>query len=400
MASVSDSILRNLGGTTINDLNKVLSTSDGDDDDDGIPGINHSPYFDINLINSSTFSTKETFNILSINIQSVNAKFDQLISMLTFLQDHNLSFKAICLQESWLSDYHDVSVFQIPGYNLVHQGKRCCGHGGLMVYIQNQYSYTVRNMYDTSNYWEGLFLDITGPDITNKITLCNIYRPSTSNESNFVIESFISEITPIVEALDKENSNLIFLGDFNLNLLQINERERIQEYFDTFVSRGIFPKITFPTRFSKKRGTLIDQIFCRTRNRESHSSSGIILSALSDHLPCFSCLDILTSSKQKPKYIKKYNNSTEAINSFRAAIEKSISEINFDTDLFTDPNKNYEQLSNILTDAREKHLPAKMQKFNKRKHKLCPWITDGIITSLKYRDKLYKKLKSMPIDSL
>ena len=90
-------------------------------------------------------------------------------------------------------------------------------------------------MYDTSNYWEGLFLDITGPDITNKITLCNIYRPSTSNESNFVIESFISEITPIVETLDKENSNLIFLGDFNLNLLQINERERIQEFLKRHV---------------------------------------------------------------------------------------------------------------------------------------------------------------------
>ena len=37
----------------------------------------------------------------------------------------------------------------------------------------------------------------------------------------------------------------------------------------------------------------------------------------------------------------------------------------------------------------------KVVKANKYKHKLSPWITSGIIHSIKFRDNLYKKLKSL-----
>ncbi len=34
-----------------------------------------------------------------------------------------------------------------------------------------------------------------------------------------------------------------------------------------------------------------------------------------------------------------------------------------------------------------------MVRFNKNKHKKSKWITSGLITPIKYRDNLYKKLK-------
>ena len=49
--------------------------------------------------------------------------------------------------------------------------------------------------------------------------------------------------------------------------------------------------------------------------------------------------------------------------------------------------------------AKEKHLPVKVKKANKYKHKLTPWITSGIIKSIKYKDKLYKTMKSHIPDS-
>ena len=38
-------------------------------------------------------------------------------------------------------------------------------------------------------------------------------------------------------------------------------------------------------------------------------------------------------------------------------------------------------------------MPTKLVKFNKYKHKKSMWITQGIQTSIQYRDKLYKQLK-------
>ena len=38
------------------------------------------------------------------------------------------------------------------------------------------------------------------------------------------IEKFIEEISPIIDITQKENSHAAIVGDFNINLLQVNER--------------------------------------------------------------------------------------------------------------------------------------------------------------------------------
>ena len=38
-------------------------------------------------------------------------------------------------------------------------------------------------------------------------------------------------------------------------------------------------------------------------------------------------------------------------------------------------------------------MPNKLVKFNRYKHKKSAWITQGILTSIRYRDKMYKQLK-------
>ena len=42
---------------------------------------------------------------------------------------------------------------------------------------------------------------------------------------------------------------------------------------------------------------------------------------------------------------------------------------------------------------------SRIMKYNKHKHKKGSWITKGIIRSIKFRDKLYKTLKSTDINS-
>ena len=90
-----------------------------------------------------------------------------------------------------------------------------------------------------------------------------------------------------------------------------------------------------------------------------------------------------------------FNNSASDIEKFCLEVDKNIQSQPFDRNLFSDPNRNYEILHNILLNAKEKYIPVQVKQANKYKHKLSPWITAGIMRSIKFRDNLYKKLKSL-----
>ena len=65
----------------------------------------------------------------------------------------------------------------------------------------------------------------------------------------------------------------------------------------------------------------------------------------------------------------------------------------------TYPNHEYDIFERITVTAYEKHFPNKRVKVNKYKHKLSPWITTGLIKSVEFRNKLYKRLKACPQDN-
>ena len=119
----------------------------------------------------------DTFSVFSLNIQSINAKFDSLMVYLALLAEHSIHFSAICLQETWLDPDHDVSIFHIPGYKLINRAKSCSAHGGLIIYLKDEYTYKERQLCNDSKVWEDLFIDIEHEGLDNKITLANIYRP-------------------------------------------------------------------------------------------------------------------------------------------------------------------------------------------------------------------------------
>ena len=91
------------------------------------------------------------FTILNLNIQSINAKFDNLSAVINNLSSMGLYFGAIRLQETWLSSDADVSLLHIPGYELIHQGSRCTRHGGPVIYLHEQYKYKLQNMHARSD---------------------------------------------------------------------------------------------------------------------------------------------------------------------------------------------------------------------------------------------------------
>ena len=63
------------------------------------------------------------------------------------------------------------------------------------------------------------------------------------------------------------------------------------------------------------------------------------------------------------------------------------------------PNLSYEAFEDFVIRLKDKHMPMKTVRFDKHEHKMTKWVTTGIIKSIKFRDKLYKQLKSIRVNS-
>ena len=83
------------------------------------------------------------------------------------------------------------------------------------------------------------------------------------------------------------NHNVILAGDYNINLLNVNENTLYGEFLDHLMSHSLNPQIRLPTRLSTNNGTLIDNIFCKLFNPSVSTCAGIHINILSDHQPCF-----------------------------------------------------------------------------------------------------------------
>ena len=70
----NDEILRNIGGKSKNNLNEILNNFT--DTDFEIDTFSESPYIDIDSLSEQLTPHTKKFSVLSVNIQSINAKFD------------------------------------------------------------------------------------------------------------------------------------------------------------------------------------------------------------------------------------------------------------------------------------------------------------------------------------
>ena len=68
-------------------------------------------------------------------------------------------------------------MFKMTNYNLVHQAKQCCEHGGLIIYVHDQFKCTQTELIiEQTSGWEYLCVEISNNrQPLTKHVLCNIY---------------------------------------------------------------------------------------------------------------------------------------------------------------------------------------------------------------------------------
>ena len=142
-----------------------------------------------------------------------------------------------------------------------------------------------------------------------------------------------------------------------MDLLRVGENAAIADFMGVLRSNSFVPKITIPTRFSERRATLIDNIFCKLSNNYSHARTGVFTNRISDHQPYFISLDYLTLKKHAPKIVHFVNYDKQSIQKFKNCLIAHDLMNELDQSEFADPNKNYEKLHKILKTAKYTHLP-------------------------------------------
>ena len=180
--TLANDLLMNFGGVEKNSLNNVLQIESSHDNKS--EAFTPSHYYDIDSFIEISKRSHHKFQTLSINIESINAKFNQLRTLVELLDQSNCYIDAFFIQETWLSDAQCdskiIEQYLIPGYHTISLGHKCGRKGGLIIYLKDIYSYSLRDLYTPSSIWEGLFIDVTHKNselLPNKYTLANVYRP-------------------------------------------------------------------------------------------------------------------------------------------------------------------------------------------------------------------------------
>ena len=127
--------------------------------------------------------------------------------------------------------------------------------------------------------------------------------------------------------------------------------------------------------------TLIDNSY--TNSADKNCTSGILIRPFSDHQMYFCMINSnFCYSDQAKKLIEVEVCDHESIQRFITEVSNDNIYNKFQKNLNTNTNYNYEILLKHLLNAKLKHIPKKVKKFNKRRHLREKWMTNEILQEI------------------
>lgn len=375
-------------------LTELYKNDNNEDDIDDSPYSiikNTCNYFEPTDLRNLLSEIDNSLSMFCLNCQGLRAHWDAFCDLINNMNGSNLSssFDVIGVTELYGMSPGE---FSLNGYYPIEFKTRndtMGSRGGVGMYIKNNYQFTQRK--DLSIFiphiLESIFIEI---NINNKsVIIGTIYRPNTPPKAD--IDIFMHTMADLLNQLNKEPKDVFIMGDINIDLLKYIDHPKTNDYLEDIFSQGFIPLITKPSRITNHSATLIDHIY--TNKRETHSSSGIVITDLSDHFGIFS----ITNLSHKKKLIHK------AVSSYRAYTSENVQTFNnllsaadFTTTLDEHcPNAAYKQFMTLYLNAHDIAFPLKTGNIPRKYVKHCPWITKGLVQSSITKSKLlHVKLKT------
>ena len=323
-----------------------------EDEFDNIPKVN-CKYYAPERVATVMNSSKGNFSVFSMNIRSCRKNF---ISLATFLNTYLLKFSLIVLVETWLSADSDEG-FYLNGYNQYNLYRNNYGDG-IKIFYNDSFSFNVlHNFTFVNEFFEVLTFYLRGRNF--KYLICCVYRSPAKNPNVFN-DMFVDQV------LDKfpPNSDIILVGDFNINLYNPLNLRYISQFVNNILSYNYFPIINIATKINENnpitKYSLIDHLWSNFKKGYNHTS-GVIDYLISDHLPIFYFFSNSYNfiSEQTLKFRPMSNFNTQNFIT-------SISNIDFSPIYSSDnPNDAFSSFYDVLFQTFNSAFPIKTKKVNR-----------------------------------
>ena len=169
------------------------------------------------------------------------------------------------------------------------------------------------------------------------------------------------------------------MGDTNIDLLKHHTHLQTGRYLDMLYSHNLLPVKTRPTRITCHTATLYT-------NSVTRLICGIILVDISDHLPIFCTVESSLEKQNGQFYRRDYSKFSPE------AYLQDISAVDWDV-IFAQSNNLHEATARSIGTVKSivnKHAPLEHVSRSKQKLLQKPWISKGILKSIKIKDAMYK----------
>ena len=98
--------------------------------------------------------------------------------------------------------------------------------------------------------------------------------------------------------------------------------------------------------------------------------------------------------KDPVKYVEVQHINPASIDSFKNSIASFDLLLQLDLNDRANPNVNYNILSSVLEQAKNRHLPKKIQRFDRRRHCIEPWMNRELLSLVNKKNDKYRDWKS------
>ena len=316
------------------------------------------------------------FSVLHVNIRSINKNGDEL---LIYLESIDKKFDIICLSETWITGLPVVDDI-FPSYTSFHSIRKNKNGGGCAIYINKKFKASVISEHTINEpFIETVFTQISLPNKNLIVGCC--YRPPNS-----AFDLFQNFIENNVSSIASGPADLIFCGDFNLDMFKINEDSNSENFYQAMNSYSMIPIISRPSRVTDTSFSLIDNFFVSNLNS---FTSGMFSTHISDHYPIFlvyrNYLSAVNDIPDKISYRVINESSLSAL--YNGLLQEDLHRV-----LEFDINTSLEQLHQIVLENLNIFCPIKT-KYVSPKDKTKPWITSFIKTKIKDKQFSYRLLK-------
>ena len=323
---------------------------------------------------------KNNISIFHTNIGSLEKHFDELQAVFKMME---FEFDIIGITESKIiQGIKPKTDIKLPGYKCYHVDTEA-EKGGSLIYVSDRLNPKPRkdleNLMYKSEELESTFIEIIIPNQKN-ILIGNIYRHPSMDLKEYTDDY----LTPFLDKINREDKRKVLMGDFNVDLMKVDDDNLTATYFDVMTSHLFVPHIIHPTRITSTSRTLIDNIFSNTTDLPSAESGNFTLS-LSDHLAQF--LILKSDHSKSDKKMKKQ----KVMDTKNLDVENYILDmfdLDWDISNYQDPNNAFEHLFNHITIVNNKHIHTRLMTKKEQLDIEKPWINVEIKQLIRNKYKL------------